>query len=97
MSITQIKNKILPALKQRGVVKAAIFGSVVKNQTKKNSDIDILVEFQRTKSLLELVNLKAQIENKLQKKADILTYNSLNPLLKDRILNEQKIIYEKRS
>jgi hypothetical protein len=97
MSIQTIKKKIIPILKRYGVVKAALFGSVVRNEAKKRSDIDILVKFRGKKSLLDLIGLELELKEKLGKKVDVITYNSLHHLLKDIILNEQKIIYEKRS
>ena len=92
-----ITEKIIPTLKRQGVVKAAIFGSYATGEAKKNSDIDILVRFSQRKSLLDLVRLQFILEDKLEKKVDLLTYSSIHPLLKDIILKEQKVIYEKRS
>lgn len=97
MTFQDIKNKILPVLKRRDIVKAAIFGSLANGELKKNSDIDLLVKFKGEKSLMDLVRLKFELEKILKRKIDILTYNSLHPLLKDEILKEQKLIYEKRS
>lgn len=88
-----IKKKITPTLKRQGVVKAALFGSVVRGKLKKNSDIDVLVQFKPGKSLLDLVGLGLELETLLKRKVDVVTYNSLHPLLRDRILKEQKIIY----
>lgn len=95
--ISLIKKKILPILKRQGVTKAAIFGSFARGDNKKRSDIDLLVNLKKDKSLLDLVGLKLDLEKKLNKKVDVLTYNGINPRLKDIILKEQKIIYEKRS
>lgn len=53
------------------------------------SDIDILIEFNGTKSLLDLARLKIELEDVLKCKVDVLTYNSLHPLLKKQILAEQ--------
>lgn len=92
MTIKEIKKKILPILKDHDVKKAALFGSLVKKEAKKESDIDILIEFKGNKSLLDLASLKIELENKLKRKVDVVTYNSLHPLLKDRILEEQKVI-----
>ena len=88
----EIKEKILNALKQNDVKRAALFGSVVRGELTDESDIDILVEFKGRKSLLDLVGLKLELEEMLKRKVDILTYNSLHPLLKDRILREQEVI-----
>lgn len=62
----------------------------------KKSDIDILVKLNSKNSLLDLVRIQFILEDKLGKKVDLLTYNSIHPLLKDIILKEQKVIYEKR-
>ena len=91
-NLQELKNKILPVLKKYEVKKAAFFGSLVRGEMNKDSDIDMLVEFQGEKSLLDLSGLKIELEELLNKKIDILTYNSLHPLLKDKILNEQKVI-----
>jgi len=91
--IAKIKKKITPILKSHDIKKAAVFGSFVRGENSKNSDIDILIEFRKDdKSLLDLVGLKLELEKKLSKKVDVLTYNSLHPLLRNIILKEQKAI-----
>lgn len=90
--IEEIRIKILPVLQCYDVVRAAIFGSFARGEMKEGSDIDILVEFKGEKSLLDLAGLKIELEERLGKKVDVLTYNSLHPLLKERILNEQVVI-----
>ncbi len=97
MNVQIIKKQIVPLLKQRGVVKAAIFGSFATGNAKKNSDIDLLVKFKKKITLLDLSSLKLKLEEKTERKVDLLTYNSINPRLKNIILKEQKQIYEKRS
>jgi len=92
MELEGLKNKIIPVLERNDVKRAAVFGSFVRGEQKEGSDIDILVEFRGEKSLLDLAGLKIELEEALQRKVDVLTYNSLHPLLKDRILREQKVI-----
>jgi predicted nucleotidyltransferase len=90
--IAEIKGKILNALRQNDVKRASLFGSVVRGELTDKSDIDILIEFRGKKSLLDLVGLKLELEELLKRDVDVLTYNSLHPLLKDRILHEQEVI-----
>ncbi len=97
MTTQAIKKKILPILKRQGVTKAAFFGSFARGEAGKKSDIDMLIKFKGQKSLMDLVRLQFELEKKIGKKVDLLTYNSIHPLLKNIILNEQKIIYEKKS
>ena len=90
--IEGIREKILPVFKRYDVVRAAIFGSFARGEMEESSDIDILVEFEGKKSLFDLSGLKIELEESLGRKVDVLTYNSLHPLLKERILSEQKVI-----
>lgn len=92
MELEGLKNKIIPILERYEVKKAAVFGSFVRGEQKEDSDVDILVEFKGKKSLLDLAGLKIELEETLKRKVDVLTYNSLHPLLRDRILQEQKVI-----
>ena len=52
-----------------------------------------MVKFKGAKSLLDLAALKLELEECLERKVDVLTYNSLHPLIKKHILSEKKIIY----
>jgi len=92
MIIKEIENKILPVLKQYRVRRASLFGSIVRGEMTEESDIDILVELPETASLLDLAGLKIDIEELLGRNVDVLTYDSLHPLLRDRILSEQVAI-----
>ena len=83
---------ILPLLQRYDVTRAAIFGSSVRGEMQETSDLDILVEFKGEKSLLDLAGLKIELEELLGRKVDVLTYDSLHPLLKDNILSEQEVI-----
>lgn len=96
MTTANIKNKIVPILKRQGVTRAALFGSAARGKMRKGSDIDLLVNLGKGKSLLDLVGLKLELEERLGRKVDVLTYNGINHLLKDIILSGQKIIYEKK-
>jgi len=53
------------------------------------SDVDLLVEFEGRRSLLDLAHLKNELEDAVDRRVDLLTYKSLHPLLKERILAEQ--------
>ena len=90
--IVKKRSKIIVILRKYGVKRASLFGSVARREETKKSDVDILVEFEEGRSLLDLSGLKIELEELLGKKVDVLTYKSLHPLLKERILAEQKAI-----
>jgi predicted nucleotidyltransferase len=75
------------------VKRASIFGSVARGEATGDSDIDLLIEFEGRKSLLDLAGLKIELEESLGRKVDVLTYKSLHPLLRDRILEEEEALF----
>jgi uncharacterized protein len=87
--LEDIKKDILPILQKADVKKAALFGSYVRGDNTRESDIDILVELPENASLFELAGLKIDLEGKLKKKVDVVTYRSICPLIKDSILSNQ--------
>ena len=93
--IQKIQEQILPILKEAGVLRSSVFGSLARGEADEKSDVDILVELPRGKSLFDLFNLQERLQAVLGKKVDIGTYRSIKPMLRDRILNEQVQIYEK--
>lgn len=88
-TLEDIKMKILPILKKADVKKAALFGSYVRGDNTKTSDIDILVELPDNATLFELGGLKVTLEEELNKKVDVVTYKSISPIIKDSILSNQ--------
>jgi len=91
-NIKKIKQKILPILQDYGVKKVGLFGSCVRGKMKEGSDIDILVEIKKDISLLDFVGLKQKIEEVLGSKVDLVEYNTIKPLLREKILKEQVVI-----
>ena len=87
--IEEIRTKIVPILRHHGVIRAAVFGSLVRREMKEDSDIDILVELPKEKSLLDFVALKLELEETLGRKVDLVEYSTIHPLLKERVLREQ--------
>ena len=90
--IDEIKKTLIDLLRKHEVKKAALFGSIVRGEATEESDIDLLIEFEGRKSLLDLAGLKLDLQQLLRRRVDVLTYKSLHPLLKERILSEQEVI-----
>ena len=84
-----VREKIIDILRRNDVKRASFFGSIVRGEMTEGSDVDILVEFEGKKSLLDLAHLKNELEDTINRRVDVLTYKSLHPRLKDRILAEQ--------
>ena len=91
--IEEIKQKVVPILKRHGVTKAGIFGSLIRGEAEKKSDLDILVEISKSDvSLLDFIGLKIELEEALGKKVDLVEYTAIKPLLRERILREEVAI-----
>ncbi|AKG53146.1 nucleotidyltransferase [Dehalogenimonas sp. WBC-2] len=93
LTVKDLKSRLLPVLKQHNVARAAVFGSVATGTATETSDLDILVEFQGEKNLLDLVSLKIDLEEKVHRKVNVVTYRSLNPLIRDKVLSEEMRIF----
>jgi uncharacterized protein len=86
--LMKMKPKIVKVLKKYGIKKAGIFGSYARGEQKKKSDVDILVRPKKGMGL-EFVGIKLELEEKLGKKVDLVTYRSLHPYLKKSILSSE--------
>lgn len=61
----------------------------MRGEQNEQSDIDVLIEFPKGKSLLDLVSLERKLGQATGKKVDVLTYQSISPRLKDYIQRDQ--------
>jgi len=88
--VIEIKDKIIPILKEHRVTRAGIFGSYARGEHNKKSDVDILVEIDDDNmGLLGFIRLKALIEKAIKKKIDLVEYETIRKELKDSILNDE--------
>ncbi|HIH96721.1 MAG TPA: nucleotidyltransferase family protein [Thermoplasmata archaeon] len=92
MNVEEIKKKIIPILKRYHVKRAGIFGSVVRGEETKESDIDVLVEIESRMSLLDFVGLKLELEDALGKRVDLGEYSTIKPIIREQILSEEVAI-----
>lgn len=74
--------------KRFNVKEIGIFGSFVRGEQKETSDLDILVEFERSVSLFEIVRLERFLSELLGEKVDLVMKNSLKPRIGKHILKE---------
>lgn len=84
-----MKPVIIKTLKKYHVKKAGIFGSYARGEQKKASDIDLLVQYPKNMGF-DAVSLHNELEKVLNKKVDLVSYKYINPLLKEKILLEEK-------
>jgi predicted nucleotidyltransferase len=81
--------ELFPVLSERfRVAKLSIFGSIARGQQSETSDLDLLVCFQTTPSLLDLIYLEDFFICSLDRKVDMTIENELNKDFIEQILND---------
>jgi predicted nucleotidyltransferase len=81
--------ELLPALREQyGVESLAIFGSYIHGTQRAESDLDILVTFLKTPSLIRLIEIENNLADILRVKVDLVPRTALKPHIGARILRE---------
>ena len=75
-----------------GVNKVGLFGSYVRKQQRRRSDIDILVSFSRDIDLFDFLDLREYLEDRLQQKVDLVMESAFKPAIGKRILSEVEYV-----
>jgi len=95
MSTKEVQNIIVDCLRSYNPKLIGLFGSYIRKENKKKSDIDILVSFHESLSLLKLIRIENELSDKLGIKVDLVTEGSIiNQRIKKSILNDLQIIYK---
>ncbi len=95
MESNEINASIINYLRPYSPERIGIFGSFARREETSKSDIDILVKFGITISLLDLVRIHRELSDILGREVDLVTESSLkNERLKKHIFKDLKVIYE---
>jgi hypothetical protein len=79
----------LPYLRQKYYIKRlGIFGSVIRDEQRKGSDVDMLVEFTSPIGFFDFIRLENFLAETLNQKVDFVTKKALKPAIKNDILRE---------
>jgi predicted nucleotidyltransferase len=89
-TIDDLRSAILRVTRAHGVQNVRVFGSFARNEQRKSSDVDLLVDFPTGTTLLDHIGLIVELEETLKRKVDVLTYDGISRYLRDRILAEAK-------
>jgi predicted nucleotidyltransferase len=80
---------LMPILEEKYHVKAIeIFGSYARGAQSQKSDLDLLIVFCQPYSLWELLDVKEFLSKKLRLKVDLVSKDSIKPMLEERIIQE---------
>ncbi len=87
-SIREKRLEILRVLSLHGARNPRIFGSVARGQAQASSDIDVLVDMEPGRTLLDLIALEQALSDILGHHVDVVTDGGISPYLRDRIVAE---------
>jgi predicted nucleotidyltransferase len=90
--------KIADFCRRNGIRKLSFFGSVLRDDFRPDSDVDVLVEFQPDRIIgWKIIEIEEELSGILGgRKVDLVRTNALYHRLKDRILASSQVQYEER-
>jgi len=93
-----LKEKLAEICKRNDIVFMAVFGSFVRGEQDKKSDIDLAIEFDKNKekSLLDLVHVENELKKLFKRKVDLGIFSSLSPYVIEDVRKEMRVVYQKR-
>ena len=81
--------QLKPKLEQEyPISELGIFGSYARGEQESDSDLDILVAFDKPVTLFDLIRLENELTEKLGIEADLVTKNSLKPRIETRVRDD---------
>jgi uncharacterized protein len=86
--------KIADLCRAHDIALLRIFGSAARGEERDDSDVDLLVRFSGRKTLLDLIRIEEEFERALGRKVDLVTEAALSPYIRDRVLQEARVLYE---
>jgi predicted nucleotidyltransferase len=87
-AIRQHRSEILDRASQHGARNVRVFGSAARGDAGPASDVDLLVEMEPGRSLLDFVGLWQELEDLLGLKVDLVSEGGISPYLREQILSE---------
>jgi uncharacterized protein len=87
---------VIDICRRNDVSMIGVVGSMARGEATADSDIDLLVRFTQPKSLIGVIALEQQLTAALGREVDLLTEAALSPYLRDRILQDLRVVYEAR-
>ncbi len=87
-ALRERRNEILEIGRQHGVRMIRVFGSVSRGDATPASDIDLLVDLDQGRSLLDLGGFVADVQDLLGCRVDVVSARGLRPRFRDRVLQD---------
>lgn len=86
--LQQKRSQVLEIAQGHGARNVRLFGSVARGEATQASDLDLLIEMEPGRSLLDIIAIKQDLEELLGCKVDVVTEAAISPYLRDKVLHE---------
>jgi len=86
--IEEKRDIIIRIARAHGARNVRVFGSHARGDSGPESDLDLIIELEPDRSLLDLIAIKLEIEDLVHRKVDVVTEAALSPYLREEILQE---------
>lgn len=92
-----LEKKLAALCRENDVTFMAVFGSYVRGEQHRGSDVDIAIEYDpsKSKTLLDLIHLEGELSKAFKRKVDLGIFSSLHPYIIDDVKREMCVIYER--
>ena len=90
--LAQKRDEILSLAHRRGARNVRIFGSVARNEARPDSDLDILIDLDPDRSLLDVGGLAMDLSALLSRQVDVVTEAGLRERIRSRVLREARAL-----
>jgi predicted nucleotidyltransferase len=90
------KEELADFCKSNYIRKLSIFGSSIRDELQPDSDVDILVEFEKdhTPGLFTIVRMEMELTEMLGRKVDLRTPEDLSKYFRDEVVRNAKLAYQ---
>lgn len=89
-----LEKKAASLLAAQGAKRVAVFGSYARGEAGPSSDLDLLVDFENSVSLLSLIRIEQELSEQLGIKVDLVTEGALSPYIRKFIQKDLRVIHQ---
>jgi len=88
------RNRLADLCRRYGATRLRLFGSAVRGEERPDSDVDIIVDFERPVGFLELIRFENALSEFFGRSVDLVTEPGLSPFIRDSVLASASVIFD---
>ena len=88
------RNALARVCEEHDVLRLRIFGSVARGEERPDSDLDVIVDFEKPKGLLALIRLERRLGEFFGRPVDLVTEPGLSPYIRKAVLDSASVIFD---